>query len=83
MAENYIHSIITIAVAVFGWMLKIMWDAVRDLQRDDEMLLTKINDLQVAIATDYAKREELRAEFRNFREMLERIENKLDQKADK
>lgn len=83
MTESYIHSLITIAVGVVGYILKILWDAVRDLQRDDENLLTKLNDLQVAIASDYAKREELRAEFKMFREMLERIENKLDQKVDK
>lgn len=64
-------------------MLKVMWDSVKDLQRDDERLLAKINDLQVAIATDYAKREELRAEFKSFRDTLDRIEQKIDQKADK
>lgn len=83
MTESYIHSLITIAVGVVGYILKILWDAVRDLQRDDENLLSKLNDLQVAIASDYAKREELRAEFKMFREALERIENKLDQKVDK
>lgn len=83
MTESYIHSLITIAVGVVGYVLKILWDAVRDLQRDDENLLTKLNDLQVAIASDYAKREELRSEFKMFREALERIETKLDQKVDK
>lgn len=83
MVETYLHSAITIVVGVFGYMLKVMWDSVKDLQRDDERLLGKINDLQVAIATDYAKREELRAEFKSFRDTLDRIEQKIDQKADK
>lgn len=83
MTESYIHSLITVAVGVVGYILKILWDSVKDLQRDDENLLNKLNDLQVAIASDYAKREELRAEFKMFREMLERIERKLDQKVDK
>ena len=83
MVETYLHSAITIVVGVFGYMLKVMWDSVKDLQRDDERLLAKINDLQVAIATDYAKREELRGEFKSFRDTLDRIEQKIDQKADK
>jgi phage host-nuclease inhibitor protein Gam len=83
MVETYLHSAITIVVGVFGYMLKVMWDSVKDLQRDDERLLAKINDLQVAIATDYAKREELRGEFKSFRDTLNRIERKLDNKADK
>lgn len=83
MIETYLHSMITVVVGIFGYMLKVMWDSVKELQRDDENLMTKLNDLQVAIATDYAKREELREEFRMFRESLDRIEAKLDTKADK
>ena len=81
--DDYIHTFITLGFAGFGWLLKVLWDAVRDLQKDDEALSDKVNDLQVIMAGDYVKREELREEFKRLFAKLDTIEHKLDRKADK
>ena len=83
VVETYIHSIMTIVVAIGGWVIKIMWDSLKDLQRDDEQITEKVSDLQVLVAGNYVTREELRSEFTNLKATLCRIESKLDQKADK
>lgn len=81
--QSFINTIVALFGALFGWVLKVIWDAVKDLQEADEEVIRKVNDLQVVMAGDYVKRDELRSEFKALFAKLDRIENKLDQKVDK
>lgn len=81
--QSFINTMLALWGATMGWVLKVIWDAVKDLQEADEEVIKKVNDLQVVMAGDYVKRDELRSEFKALFAKLDRIENKLDQKADK
>jgi hypothetical protein len=74
--ESVVHTLIGVVVGALGWILKVQWDAVRSL--DEE-----VDTLKVLVASDYAKREELREEFKRLFDKLDTIEAKLDKKADK
>ena len=81
--QRFINTMLALWGATMGWVLKVIWDAVKDLQEADEEVIKKVNELQVVMAGDYVKRDELRSEFKALFAKLDRIENKLDQKVDK
>ena len=76
---------ISIAVSGFlgGWWLKVLWDAVRELQLADKNLTDKLATIEILVAGTYAKREELDKMANAIFMKLDRIEGKLDKKVDK
>jgi hypothetical protein len=83
MEQNLINTLITIVGAVFGWVLKVIWDAVKDLQHADDELVDKVNRIEVLVAGEYVKREDFRADMDRLFDKLDLIDKKLDSKADK
>lgn len=68
---------------IFGWILKVIWDALRDLQTTDKELSDKVGKIEVLVAGKYVTREELSREFGGLNGKLDLIFDKLDRKADK
>jgi len=74
--QPIVHTLMGVVMTGFGWLIKVLWDSHKDL--DEE-----VDSLKVAVAADYVKREELRQEFKSISAKLDRIEIKIDKKADK
>jgi len=68
---------------VAGWLMKVMWDSLRDLRIADTILAEKVGTIEVLVAGSYAKRDELDKMAAAIFLKLDRIEAKLDTKADK
>lgn len=79
MADNiqdYLNFIGGILAAVFGWLGRTLWGAVSELKRD-------LSELQRHLPESYvAKKDYERFEDRII-SILNRIEEKIDNKADK
>ena len=61
---------------LIGWYLKIMWDAIKDLQKD-------MRDIESEVHRDYVRKDEFRADFDEIKSILREIFNDLKKKADK
>lgn len=76
-----------IAGAVAGWWLKMMWDEIKELKHQDKELAERVASIDVLVAGQYVKREYLEAKVQELTtalfNKLDRIEDKLDRKADK
>lgn len=83
MDQNVFNLAVGIAGALGGWWMKAMWDALKDLQRTDERLSRDIGDLKVLVAGQYVSRESFDKLSNAIFTKLDRIEDKLDGKADK
>lgn len=59
-----------------GWFLKIMWDAIKDLQKD-------MREIENEVHRDYVRKDEFRADFDEIKSILREIFNDLKKKADK
>lgn len=57
-------------------MLKVIWDAIRDLKSD-------VRDLSSTMHNDFVRREDFSDAVKRIEYMCERIFDKLDGKADK
>ena len=66
-----------------GWWMKVLHDSVRDLQDADKRLVDKVSSIEVLVAGNYVKRDDFDKSVEAIFRKLDRIEDKLDGKADK
>ena len=76
MSQDTINLMITLSGAVFGWILRVVWESIRKLQ--DEM-----NAFQREVHTEYVNKDDYRKDIIEVKEILGKIFDKLDRKADK
>lgn len=69
--------------ALIGFLLNAVWQAVKDLQKSDQALVQKVGELEVLVAGDYVRKEELQDSIKALFAKLDKIEDKIDRKADK
>lgn len=69
--------------ALIGFLLNAVWQAVKDLQTADKDLAGKVSEIEVLVAGDYVRREEFNQTVTALFSKLDRIEDKIDKKADK
>jgi hypothetical protein len=74
--QDLINIIIGIALSVVGWYCREVWDAVQSLKED-------VKDIEVKMPTDYVSKLDFNERWIEVLKALRRIEEKLDQKADK
>jgi uncharacterized coiled-coil DUF342 family protein len=75
-SQSLINVMLGVACAVIGWLARELWTAVKDLQED----LTK---LSVELPKTYVTRDDYREDIKGIKEMLAKIFDKLEKKADK
>lgn len=63
-------------LTVTGWFARQIWDSVQDLKND-------IHQIEVDLPTYYVKRVDIDTRFDKLENILERIFDRLEQKADK
>lgn len=63
-------------VAAGGWFARQIWDAVTELRRD-------LHQIEVDLPSHYVKKAEYAADVIEVKTLLQKIFDKLDQKADK
>ena len=63
-------------IAAAGWFARQIWDAVNDLRED-------IHRLEIELPTNYLRRDEFAESMKEVKEILGKIFDKLDDKADK
>lgn len=66
-----------------GWIINVLWAALKDLQQADKELSDKVEQIEVLVAGDYIRK----SDFERFSDAvfkkLDRIDEKLDKKEDK
>ena len=63
-------------LAVLGWFARVLWEAVTALRED-------LHRLEVDLPSNYIRRDEFQDGMKEIKEMLGKIFDKLDGKADK
>ena len=81
------QTIINIAIALVGflggWILKVIWEGVKDLQVVDKLLTEKVNTIEILIAGNYMSKQDFDKIAAAIFAKLDKIEDKLDKKVDK
>ena len=82
-AQLIFNLVIGVAGTLGGWWLKVVWDALKDLQAADKALVEKVASIEVLVAGRYTTREEFDRNLNAVFVKLDRIYELLSQKADR
>jgi len=74
--QEFINVVIATAGAVIGWLFKIVWDAIKELQQDAK-------DTSKQVHEHYVRKDDFRVFEQRIENKLDRILDKLEQKEDK
>ena len=74
--QQLFNLIITVSGALAGWMLNIIWDAIRELKEE-------IRDLGKEVQADFVRREDFSDAVKRNEVMCGKIFDRLENKADK
>ena len=76
---------IAVALVAFlgGWVLNSLRESIQSLNKSDKDLAEKVQSIEVLVAGQYVKRDDLDKLSHAIFAKLDRIEFKLDSKADK
>jgi antirestriction protein len=76
MDQNLYNIAVAVAGAAIGWIVKVVWDAVRSLEAD-------IRDMERDLHVNYVSKDDYRQDILEIKDMVKQIFDKLDRKADK
>jgi hypothetical protein len=77
------NILLLIVGGLVSWLMSSIFDRIKDLQKADTGLAKEVNDLKVALPTNYVLKTEHTEGLNAIFSALRRIEDKLDNKADK
>lgn len=68
---------------MLGWWLNTVWGSLKELQAADRELAEKVASIEVLVAGQYVTREEFNTVLSQVFSKLDRIIDKLNEKADR
>jgi hypothetical protein len=68
---------------LIGFLLNVVWQAVKDSQKADKVLADRVGEIEVLVAGSYITKTDFTSVIDAIFRKLDRIEDKLDGKADK
>ena len=68
---------------MLGFLLHSVWEAVKDLQKADAELTKRVSEIEVLVAGNYVTRQEFTNTVDALFRKLDKIEEKIDKKADR
>lgn len=81
--EQIVDILLSITAFSLGWMLKVVWGAVQDLQAEDKEIIDRLAQVELFVAQKYVTKDDMDKQISLLMAKLDRIENKLDTKADR
>jgi len=82
-AQQIINTLIGVVGALGGWWMRIMYQSLEELKVQDTKLAEKVSGIEVLVAGKYVTREDFEKKVDMLFSKLDKIDNKLDSKADK
>ena len=81
--QQLFNIMFAIAGALGGWWMKAMWESLKELERADRRMASEVADVKILVAGQYVKQASFDTLSAAIFTKLDRIEDKLDHKADK
>lgn len=74
--QHFINVILGVVLSIIGWFARQLWDAVQKLKND-------VSKLELSISDNYVKKDDFKDGVKEIKDMLAKIFDKLDAKADR
>ena len=83
MDQTFINWLLAGYGTLIGFLLNAIWQAVKDLRAADKVLADKVGSIEVLVAGAYVRKDEFTDTVKALFAKLDKIEDKIDRKADK
>lgn len=83
MEQTIVNAAIALGGGVISFLLQRIFASISQLQCRDTKIAEKLSQIEVHLAGSYVRREEMMSSQQLIFSKLEKIESKLDAKADK
>lgn len=83
MDQTIVNWMLAAFGSLLGFMLNVVWQSAKDLQKADKELTAKVAEIEVLVAGGYVKKDEFSDLSKALFAKLDKIEDKIDRKADK
>lgn len=74
--QTILNMVFGVVLMLAGWILRTVWDAVKTLQND-------IKEIERDLPSTYVRRDDYKDDMTEVKEILHKIFDRLDNKADK
>lgn len=81
--QQFFNIVVAVCGALGGFILKAVWDGLKDLRASDGELARRIASIEVLVAGEYVKRDNFEQMVTALFAKLDKIEDKLNGKQDK
>lgn len=81
--QQFFNVAFAIIGALGGWWMRVMWQSLKELEQKDSKLADKVGSMEVLVAGQYVKRDDMNRDIATIFAKLDRIEDKINKKADK
>ena len=81
--QQFFNVTVAIIGALGGWWMRVMWQSLKELEQQDSKLADKVGSIEVLVAGQYVKRDDMNRDIATIFAKLDRIEDKINKKADK
>jgi hypothetical protein len=82
-SQQFFNLSVAIIGVLGGWFMRVMWQSLQELRSQDSKLAEKVGNIEVLVAGQYVKRDDMDKSMTALFMKLDRIEDKIDKKADK
>lgn len=82
-SQTFFNVAIALIAFLGGWIMNNLKESMNNLRVADEHLTSKVQAIELLVAGQYVKRDDLKEALAPMATQLNRIEEKLDHKADK
>ena len=83
MDQTIINWLLAGFGTLIGFLMNAVWQAVKDLQAADMKLAEKVSAVEVLVAGAYVRKDDFGHSVEALFKKLDKIEDKIDKKADK
>jgi hypothetical protein len=81
--QSLINMLFAACGVLIGWVVHSIKESVKDLQIADKLLADKVQEIEVLVVGDYVKHSDFKEFSAAIFAKLDRMETKMDGKADK
>jgi len=82
-SQTIFDVVLGAAMVLGGWWMRVMWESLKDLRDQDQILADKVSQIEVLVAGEYIKRDEFDRSIQRIFDKLDLIDAKLSNKADR
>jgi len=74
--QQLLNIILSVAMAVIGWLARELWAAVKDLKSD-------LSKLREDLPKEYVSKDDYRQDIRELKDIMNKVFDRLENKQDK